>query len=323
MLSAFCTASPGSLLRPAGPAPTALGAMALLSTYLFDACRLSNLVAGGRPAWRAAGSLLSTPWTVTSASLLLLQPPPGPALAATLRQCCLRLRHACWLAARVARGGPAWRAVVGSVPSRLCRAVCLTQGAAAAARGRHRRCCREHCRRVRHHRLSSSPISPTPLAARRRPALPCPALAQTNQHTHTHTHTHTQGNTPCPHSSAPRPPAPRPAPHASRPTHAPRPAPPRPSPCASRIPPHPLRHFSSPLLADSSSPRMIDDYPSFSDSSPFGANACYPFGPVRGRSGAIPTAGKVSERPRMRLHAGLLRRSLAPAPLPEDARRPG
>ena len=28
--------------------------MALLSTYLFDACRLSNLVAGGRPAWRAA-----------------------------------------------------------------------------------------------------------------------------------------------------------------------------------------------------------------------------------------------------------------------------
>ena len=41
------------------------------------------------------GSLLSTPWTVTSASLLLLQPPPGPAPAASLRQCCLRLRHAC------------------------------------------------------------------------------------------------------------------------------------------------------------------------------------------------------------------------------------
>ena len=37
------------------------------------------------------GSLLSTPWTVTSASLLLLQPPPGPAPAASLRQCCLRL----------------------------------------------------------------------------------------------------------------------------------------------------------------------------------------------------------------------------------------
>ena len=29
-------------------------AMALPSTHLFDACRLSNLVAGGRPAWRAA-----------------------------------------------------------------------------------------------------------------------------------------------------------------------------------------------------------------------------------------------------------------------------
>ena len=28
--------------------------MALLSTYLFDACRLSNLITGGRPAWRAA-----------------------------------------------------------------------------------------------------------------------------------------------------------------------------------------------------------------------------------------------------------------------------
>ena len=77
------------------------------------------------------------------------------------------------------------------------------------------------------------------------------------------------------------------------------------------------------LLADSSSPRMTDDYPSFGDSSLFGANAHYPFGPVRGRSGAIPTAGKISERPCMRLHAGLLRRSLAPAPLSEDARRPG
>ena len=77
------------------------------------------------------------------------------------------------------------------------------------------------------------------------------------------------------------------------------------------------------LLADSPSPRMIDDYPSFSDSSLFGANAYYPFDPVRGGSAAIPTAGKVSERPCMRLHAGLLRRSLAPAPLSEDARRPG
>ena len=43
-----------SVTACSGPARTALGAMALLSTYLFDACRLSNLVAGGRPAWRAA-----------------------------------------------------------------------------------------------------------------------------------------------------------------------------------------------------------------------------------------------------------------------------
>ena len=34
----------------------------------------------------------------------------GPAPAASLRQRCLRLRHAWRLAARVARGGPAWRA---------------------------------------------------------------------------------------------------------------------------------------------------------------------------------------------------------------------
>ena len=38
MLLAFCTASPGSLRRPAGPARTALGAMALLSTHLFVRC---------------------------------------------------------------------------------------------------------------------------------------------------------------------------------------------------------------------------------------------------------------------------------------------
>ena len=134
MLLAFCTASPGSLRRPAGPARTASGAMALLSTHLFDACRLSNLVAGGRPHGALLdGSLLSTPWTVTSASLLLLQPPPGPAPAASLRQCCLRQRHACRLAARVARGGPAWRAarrersqqaVQGSLPHSGRRRCC-------------------------------------------------------------------------------------------------------------------------------------------------------------------------------------------------------
>ena len=37
---------------------------------------------------------------------------------------------------------------------------------------------------------------------------------------------------------------------------------------------------------------MTDDYPSFGDSSLFGANVYYPFGPVRGGSAAIPTAGE-------------------------------
>ncbi|EOD27785.1 hypothetical protein EMIHUDRAFT_204748 [Emiliania huxleyi CCMP1516] len=37
---------------------------------------------------------------------------------------------------------------------------------------------------------------------------------------------------------------------------------------------------------------MTDDYPSFGDSSLLGANAYYPFGPGRGWSAAIPTAGE-------------------------------
>ena len=111
MLSAFCTASPGSLRRPAGPARTALGAMAPLSTYPFDACRLSNLVAGGRPAWRAARwqpAQYALDSDFCLAALTAAASGAGP--AASLRQCCLRLRHACRFAARVARGGPAWRA---------------------------------------------------------------------------------------------------------------------------------------------------------------------------------------------------------------------
>ena len=139
MLLAFCTASPGSLRRPAGPARTASGAMALLSTYL--PWPTSSMPVGSPISSPAAGphgalldgSLLSTPWTVTSASLLLLQPPPGPAPAASLRQCCLRLRHACRLAARVARGGPAWRA------ARRERSQQAVQGSLPHS-GRRRRC---------------------------------------------------------------------------------------------------------------------------------------------------------------------------------------
>ncbi|EOD21183.1 hypothetical protein EMIHUDRAFT_241506 [Emiliania huxleyi CCMP1516] len=48
--------------------------------------------------------------------------------------------------------------------------------------------------------------------------------------------------------------------------------PPGPAPAAS-----PRQHFFSLLLADSSSPRMTDDYPTFGDSSLFGANVYYPF----------------------------------------------
>ena len=98
-------------------------------------------------------------------------------------------------------------------------------------------------------------------------------------------------------SSAPRPPAQRPAPHASRPTHAPRPAPPHLAPHAS-LPT--LSGISPPLLlADSSSPRMTDDYPSFGDSSLFGANVYYRGTVALGRTGLIPAAhvyGGGSER---------------------------
>ena len=189
MLLAFCTASPGSLRRPAGPARTASGAMALLSTYLFDACRLSNLVAGGRPAWRAARWQPAQYALDSDFCLAALTAAASGAGAGRLASAAYACDTRVGSPPASPAAGPHGAPLVGSVPSRLCRAACLTQGAAAAARGRHRRCCREHCRRVRHHRLSSSPISPTPLAARRRPALPCPALAQTNTHTHTHTHT--------------------------------------------------------------------------------------------------------------------------------------
>ena len=57
-----------------------------------------------------------------------------------------------------------------------------------------------------------------------------------------------------------------------------------------RLPPHPLRHFSSLLLADSSFPRMTDDYPSFGDSSPLGANVYYRGTVALGRTGMIPAA---------------------------------
>ena len=87
-----------------------------------------------------------------------------------------------------------------------------------------------------------------------------------------------------------RPAPSRPTPCASRLASHARPAPRAPSPRASRLPPHPLRHFSSLLLADSSFPRMTDDYPSFGDSSLFGANVYYRGTVALGRTGLIPAA---------------------------------
>jgi len=245
MLSAFCTASPGSLRRPAGPARTASGAMALLSTYLFDACRLSNLVAGGRPAWRAARWQPAQYALDSDFCLAALTAAASGAGAGRLASPVLSTP-----ATRVSARRPRRprRARMARRSSGAFPAGCAGQSASLRAppplRGR---CCREHCHRVHHHRLSSSPISPTPLAARRRPALPRPALAQTNQHTHTHIHTHIQTHKTHPAQPRVERPAPsRPTPCASRLASHARPAPRAPSPRASRLPPHPLRHFSPP-----------------------------------------------------------------------------
>ena len=244
MLLAFCTASPGSLRRPAGPARTALGAMALLSTYLFDACRLSNLVAGGRPAWRAArwqpaqyaldsdfclaaltaaasgagASRLASPVLSTPATRVSARRPRRPRRARMARRSSGAFPAGCAGQSASLRAPPPLRGAATGAAAVNTAAVYATI-ASLRRRSRRRR---------------------SPLAA----ALPCPALPSHKQ-TNTHTQTHTHKTHPAPTSSAPRPPAPRPAPHASRPTHAPRPAPPRPSPCASRLPPHPLRHFCS------------------------------------------------------------------------------
>ena len=69
--------------------------------------------------------------------------------------------------------------------------------------------------------------------------------------------------------------------------------------CAVERPPHLAPHASLPtlsgispplLLADDSSPRMTDDYPSFGDSSLFGANVYYRGTVALGRTGLIPAA---------------------------------
>ena len=242
MLSAFCTASPGSLRRPAGPARTASGAMALLSTYLFDACRLSNLVAGGRPAWRAArwqpaqyaldsdfclaaltaaasgagAGRLASPVLSTPATRVSARRPRRPRRARMARRSSGAFPAGCAGQSASLRAPPPLRGAATGAAAVNTAAVYVT---IASLRRRTRR------RR-------------SPLAA----ALPCPALPshkQTNTHTHnTHIHSHTHTTLPAltrapralpPHAlrltprvprtpHAPRPHAPHLAPHASLPT---------------------------------------------------------------------------------------------------------
>ena len=232
MLLAFCTASPGSLRRPAGPARTASGAMALLSTYLFDACRLSNLVAGGRPAWRAArwqpaqyaldsdfclaaltaaasgagASRLASPVLSTPATRVSARRPRRPRRARMARRSSGAFPAGCAGQSASLRAPPPLRGAATGAAAVNTAAVYVTI-ASLRRRSRRRR---------------------SPLAA----ALPCPALPshkQTNthphQHTHIHTHIHTHKTHPAPTSSAPRlpPHALRLTPRVPRTPRAPRP----------------------------------------------------------------------------------------------------
>ena len=169
--------------------------MALLSTYLFDACRLSNLVAGGRPAWRAArwqpaqyaldsdfclaaltaaasgagasrlaSLVLSTPATRVSA-----RRPRRPRRARMARRSSGAFPAGCAGQSASLRAPPPLRGAATGAAAVNTAAVYVTI-ASLHRRSRRRR---------------------SPLAA----ALPCPALPshkQTNTHTHTHTHTHIQ-----------------------------------------------------------------------------------------------------------------------------------
>ena len=295
MLLAFCTASPGSLRRPAGPARTASGAMALLSTYLFDACRLSNLVAGGRPAWRAArwqpaqyaldndfclaaltaaasgagASRLASPVLSTPATRVSARRPRRPRRARMARRSSGAFPAGYAGQSASLRAPPPLRGAATGAAAVNTAAVYVTI-ASLRRRSRRRR---------------------SPLAA----ALPCPAQPshkQTNTHTDTDTYRHTYRYTKHTLPSLERPAPSRPTPCASRLASHARPAPRAPTPLTLRLTPpsHPLRHFSSLLLADSSFPRMTDDYPSFGDSSLFGANVYYRGTVALGRTGLIPAA---------------------------------
>merc|ERR1711965_1256060 len=178
--------------------------MALLSTHLFDACRLSNLVAGGRSAWRAArwqpaqyaldsdfclaalpaaasgtgASRLASPVLSTPATRVSARRPRRPRRARMARRSSGACPAGCAGQPASLRAPPPLRGAAVGAAAVNTAAVYVT---IASLRRRYRR------RR-------------SPLAA----ALPCPALPshkQTNTHIHTHTHTHT---TPCPRALPPR-----------------------------------------------------------------------------------------------------------------------
>ena len=182
MLSALCTASTGCLGRPTGPGRAVSGEMATSSRSgrRQRACAARCSTAGCSPTFQQC--LLPR-----SSRCNRLR---GPAPAASLRQRCLRLRHAHRLAARVACGGPAGRDARRERGQQdVQRSLTLTQSAADMRRGaaagaaapRTLRCgftIVSSPRRRRHFLL--------PLAA-----LPCPSLPSRKQaHTHTHKHTH-------------------------------------------------------------------------------------------------------------------------------------
>ena len=205
--------------------------MALLSTYLFDACRLSNLVAGGRPAWRAArwqpaqyaldsdfclaaltaaasgagASRLASPVLSTPATRVSARRPRRPRRARMARRSSGAFPAGCAGQSASLRAPPPLRGAATGAAAVNTAAVYVTI-ASLRRRSRRRR---------------------SPLAA----ALPCPAQPS---HKHPPTHIHTKHLAPALRLTPRVPPA-----------HDPRPAPPRPSPRASRLPPHPLRHFCS------------------------------------------------------------------------------
>ena len=203
--------------------------MALLSTYLFDACRLSNLVAGGRPAWRAArwqpaqyaldsdfclaaltttasgagASRHASPVLSTPATRVSARRPRRPRRARMARRSSGAFPAGCAGQSASLRAPPPLRGAATGAAAVNTAAVYVTI-ASLRRRSRRRR---------------------SPLAA----ALPCPAQPSHKQtNTHIQTHTHTQLLAPAPSRLTPC--------ASRRATHA-RPAPRAPTPLTSRLTP--------------------------------------------------------------------------------------